>query len=125
MDKQLSQMSFDESDSTPGLIDSDSEDLPPTIQDINNITDTSTPRDSDEDRGDATEEDTVVLETNGTDENKEVSGENAAGEEISIDSVGKGMPTPDEWTPPEWLSTPRGHSVYIYGWGDKVLELRR
>ena len=116
MDKQLSQMSFVESDSTPGLIDSDSEDLPPTIQDINN---TSTPRDCDEDRGGATEEETVVLETNCADKNKEISEENAEDEDISIDSVGKVMPTPDEWTPPEWLSTPRGHSIYIYGWGTK------
>ena len=119
MEKRLSEMFFDESDTTPGLIDSDNEDLPPTIQDINNIIDTYRPRDSDKDRGDATEEDTVVLETNSTDENKEVSGENAADEDISIDSVGKDMPMPDEWTPPEWLSTPRGHSVYIYGWGAK------
>ena len=106
MDEQLSQISFDESDSTPGLIDSDSEDLPPTIQDINNIIDTSTPRDSHKDRGDATEEDTVVLETNGTDENnKKSSEENAADEDkcIGIDSVdafpGKKMSPPLEWLP--------------------------
>lgn len=34
MEKRLSEMIFGESDTTPGLIDSDNEDLPPTIQDI-------------------------------------------------------------------------------------------
>ena len=98
MDKQLSQMSFDESDSTPGLIDSDSEDLPPKIQDINNIIDTSTPRDSHKDRGDATGEDIIDLESDSIDGNEDSVSDTAANDPVdTFPDKGKEIKPPREW----------------------------